>query len=206
MPLICSLCSYEQTASLNFNLTGFLKHIELFHSHQPSFSITCGLGGCLRTFQNFKVFRNHVYSLHGGEANISNQPNNEFNDDGDSEDSDGIDLAGGVPCNPIEIVNVDDIQRSSALFLMGMKEKYKLTQTALQGIVEGVSGLMRSHLSVLHTQISSVLPQNLSANTLSDIERLFSDERFCHPFLGLETEHQQMKFIRRHFQFTVCYF
>ena len=35
--LICPLCPYERTSQLNLNLTNCLKHIKLFHSHQPYF-------------------------------------------------------------------------------------------------------------------------------------------------------------------------
>ena len=41
---------------LKFNLTKFVKHIKLFHSLQPGFSITCGLHECLQTFNNFRTF------------------------------------------------------------------------------------------------------------------------------------------------------
>ena len=41
--LICPLCPPERTFNLNMNLTDFLKHVQLFHSHQPGFSIHVGL-------------------------------------------------------------------------------------------------------------------------------------------------------------------
>lgn len=88
----------ERTVNLNINLTDFLKHVQLFHSHQPGFSITCGLDGCLRSFSSFKSFRNHVYSYHGGDSSLElqqdggdvhNDPTAAGGDDG--EDKDGAD-------------------------------------------------------------------------------------------------------------------
>lgn len=64
--LVCPLCPTERTSHLNFNLTTFMKHVKLFHSHQPDFSITCGLHGCLRTFKNYRTFQNHVSNFHAG--------------------------------------------------------------------------------------------------------------------------------------------
>ena len=126
--LICSLCPYEQTAHLNLNLTELIKHIQLFHSHDPSFAITCGLDGCMRSFRNFRVFRNHVYSFH--RHNTSTNPNTNDADECEinCDDEDMADIAEKVKND----TSKKDLQVASALFLMCLKEKYKLTQVALQ--------------------------------------------------------------------------
>ena len=51
--LVCPLCPHERTAHLHFDLTGFLKHLKLFHAHQAGFRVTCGISGCQRSFSNF---------------------------------------------------------------------------------------------------------------------------------------------------------
>ena len=61
----CPICPPEWTSHLKFNLTEFMKHIMLFHSHQPGFSITCGLHGCLQTFKNFPILQNHMSIMMG---------------------------------------------------------------------------------------------------------------------------------------------
>lgn len=40
------------------------------------------------------------------------------------------------------------IQKDSALFILGLKEKYKLTQTATQGVIEGVTNLMQVRMII----------------------------------------------------------
>jgi len=37
--------------------------------------------------------------------------------------------------------NFETLQKSSALFILGTKEKHKLTQTAIQGVLDGVTNL-----------------------------------------------------------------
>ena len=126
--LICPLCPYERTSSLNLDLTNFLRHIELFHSHQPSFNITCGLGGCLRNFKNFRVFRNHVYAFHNNDPGLISTIIDTIESDNE-QDIEDLDVHDAVVQNSAaNSSNVDTLQMSSALFLMGMKEKYKLTQ------------------------------------------------------------------------------
>lgn len=201
MPFICPLCPSELTTGLNLHLSGLLKHVELFHSHQLSFSITCGIGGCLRTFHNFKVFRNHVYSIHGGDPSNQSAHSHVEELEPANDNTDFNDSQAGVSDQSL---SVENLSKPTALFLMGMKEKYKLTQAALQGIVEGVTSLIKGRLSALHAQINTIIPDSVSPEIKQNLDHLFSDDgEFCCPFLGLETQHQQLKFYQSHFDFVV---
>ena len=93
------------------------------------------------------------------------------------------------------------LQESSALFLMGLREKHKLTQVALQGVVDGATGLMQRHISSLHAQVFRNLRMSgTSEATINSICSIFSDDGpIVRPFYGLET---QLSFYRKHFQLT----
>jgi len=97
------------------------------------------------------------------------------------------------------------IQTSSALFLLGLKEERKLTQTALQGVIEGVTTLSRCRLDALHVEVCSVLnAAGISPSSIPELNELFDrDGPFGQPFSGLETQHQQLHFYKTHFQFIV---
>lgn len=201
--LICPLCPLERTSQLNLNLKNFLKHVQLFHSHQPSFSITCGISGCLRHFKNFRVFRNHVYAFHSGDPNISNEPASNHEDDDNGSVESPVVTSSGSNSSESTATSIEDLQRHTALFLLGLKEKYKLTQAAIEGVIEGVTGLIQYQLSLLHSQVC----ENLQKNQMSPdcINHLFSDVGpFGRPFSGLETKHQQMKYYATHFDYIVC--
>ena len=45
------------------------------------------------------------------------------------------------------------LQKSSALFLLGLKENYKLSQVAVQGVLEGVTNLSQQQLNLLHSKV-----------------------------------------------------
>ena len=171
--LICPLCPPGRTANLHLNLSRLLKHIELFHSHDPSFTITCGLDGCLRTFCNFKVFRNHAYALHGANTISINQRGNESGEGSDYNEvstEDSADRSENTVCE--SGISLEQLQKLSGTFLLGTKEKYKLSQVALQGIIEGVTSLMQGRLCALHAQICDIL----SASRISmkeDIDSLY---------------------------------
>ena len=70
--LICPLCPREHTCCLRLSLREYLQHIKLFHAHQPNFHISCGIGGCERTFTNGRTFENHISSYHRGELHPTN--------------------------------------------------------------------------------------------------------------------------------------
>lgn len=57
--------------ALNFpSLLWLLSHIRLTHRNEPGFATHCNLEGYNRTFACFPKFRNHIYSFHGGTADI----------------------------------------------------------------------------------------------------------------------------------------
>ena len=51
--------------------------------------------------------------------------------------------------------SMDTLQKSSAMFLLGLKDKFKLTQVAIQEIVEGVTSLTQKCISVLRSQVTN---------------------------------------------------
>jgi len=52
--------------------------------------------------------------------------------------------------------NFETLQKSSALFILGIKEKHKLTQTAIQGDLNGVTNLSQHRLSMLHSKVTCI--------------------------------------------------
>ena len=92
-------------------------------------------------------------------------------------------------------------QRSTALFLLGLKEKHKLTQAAVQSVVDGVTSLLQQRLDILHMQVRSKLTE-AGVLSMPELDALFSEDGVNgHPFFGLETQHQQQKYYRDHFNF-----
>ena len=206
--LVCPLCPYERTAHLHLNLTGFLKHVKLFHAHQAGFKITCGINGCQRSFTNFRTFQDHVSALHRYQLDPSNTTpasdtclGNDGVEDGSSDSDDNV---GGVDGSEArEVCSQDLLQKPTALFLLGLKEKHKLTQAAIQGVVEGVTSLFQQRLDILHTQVCSKLTE-AGVTSFSGLDALFSEDRAnTRPFLGLETQHQKLKYYKTHFKFIV---
>ena len=168
--LTCSLCS--AASHLRFNITDYVKHIKIFHAHDPSFKITCGIAGCQRTYNNFRTFVNHVSAMHNTVTSASQSdlsthcdtPNSAANDEQSNDEFDGGDCSfsdsGSSYQDLLFTSNCDSLspremmKRSAATFLLGLKEKFKLTQTSIQGIVDGISAMNSQRISILMSEVS----------------------------------------------------
>lgn len=162
--LTCPLCS--NAAHLTLDFKGLLKHLNLFHAHQPDFKVPCAIDGCSRHFTNLRTYQNHMSSVHNCkdiETNVHMEQDplgvecsRDMDEKNSSCDGDTIiveensDLNNTIKTPPY---SRELLQKSSALFLLGLKEKYKLTQVSIQGIVDGVTSLTQQNISCLQSQV-----------------------------------------------------
>lgn len=118
------------------------------------------------------MFQNHVYSVHyckSDDANFSQVTISE-NLDKNAATSDMLDnsdkysdfnhddtFANNKSARDSLCCPSSSLQNSSALFLLVLKEKYKLTQVAVQGVIEGVSNLNQHQMSFLRSQVCIIL-------------------------------------------------
>ena len=122
---ICPLC----TSFASRNLKGVVRHIGRTHSHDPNFHICCGLDGCHQTYKKFVSYKKHVYQRHLK----SRDSGVHFIDDGNDDHHDN-DPCDADDKNETEVSNTS--KRSSALFLMKLENEYKVSSTAVDGIIE----------------------------------------------------------------------
>ena len=162
--MVCPLCSNVGHLTLNFK--DLIKHLNLFHTHQPDFKVPCGIDGCSRHFTNLRTYQNHMSSVHNCCKNIESRVfehgssedvecfgcgNDNYNDSDDDNDMNTVEILNGTTetaPNPTELL------KSSALFLLGLKEKYKLMQVSVQGVINGVTSLTQQNINFLQSQVS----------------------------------------------------
>ena len=159
MEIRCSLCS--AASHLNFNIKGYVQHIKLFHAHCANFRVTCGIGGCQRCYSNVRSFLNHVYAVHKDDSNAQmschmtplNHHDDSDQDDIENFDSDTLDDDNEIDRENHPSYPPNALQNSSATFLLGLKELYKLTQVSLDGVVQGVTALNQQNLAILKEEV-----------------------------------------------------
>ena len=209
MPFYCKKCSF--CCSNNLSL---VKHAFEAHSFEVNFVHPCGIGGCPHSFttgSTFKTFKSHVYRKHSGgleELNAEQEAGVQTESDSEDLTGDVIRMDLGDPENCDEGQDLDEstqiqhgskLNETAARFLLSLKEKYRLTQSAVNFTVAAVDEMMRLKCEQLHRSVEDTLA-TADGGCIPDISCCFVADS---PFKGLETEYLQMKYYKEHFNLVV---
>ena len=90
-------------------------------------------------------------------------------------------------------IDKDIQQRSSALFLLKLKEHRRISQTAVDDIVADWNGLFSHSVQRLYARVRETLASSgVDVCSIDGLQEVF--EEVPHPFEGLETRFKQEKF------------
>ena len=91
--------------------------------------------------------------------------------------------------------NQEQLQRSSALFLIKLKEQRRVSQVTIDDIVTGLEGLLQQTVSRAKAGVRAKLAeQGVSPADISGLDEVFDD--IAQPFSGLETAFKQEKYFK----------
>lgn len=97
--------------------------------------------------------------------------------------------------------DVEIIKRSSTLYLLKLKEHYRIPQVALDYVVEGTKGLLSQTIQHVEAAVSSKLSESeMVLNGLGDVF-----QNVINPFEGIDTEFLQEKYYREQLGLIVSY-
>ena len=207
----CCICHQHARRTL----TGVLRHIKEVHPHFTS-SVICGLDGCMSTPKSFQALRRHIYRYHknllsirsntaasiGGETATNNNDDTDLlvNDRLDGNSLDEEDFQHQL------VMENDTTKLVGAHFILKTRDGKKLTQTTTNEIIcdtvtaiSNVSETLQCNLFKKIDEIGVVMTDDQRAELAS----VFSNPEVINPFLGLETEYKQEKFIKEHFHYVV---
>ena len=109
------------------------------HRFDPNLCINCTLDSCTEMYSNLDSFRKHIYRKHrdvlcpGDNPEGSGDEMENGNDDvAESCNNDDVSESMEFSRSPVTLFS----KRTSALFLLKTREERKVTQTALNGIVQ----------------------------------------------------------------------
>lgn len=203
-----------------------VKHLFEVHCYEPSFMYACNIDQCPRAFSlgsTYSSFLTHANRKHQNWRQVldaatpirrlqqpSLQPiiaeNENSNSDEDTSDSDGDDedevMDYGMPEYPplnTQDIRISDAQKAAGQFLLTLKERYKLTQTAIDFAIGAVNQI----ISAVYEEMMSSVIKTLRDRGISvpDVD-LFASAPL-NLFEGLETEYKQTQFYKDHFGLVV---
>ena len=181
-----------------------MKHTFQCHSSTLNFMYPCGVSGCTQTFKTFSAITSHFQRKHphcdfsqlgvynNNDAVIGMSGMSEVDIDNDSADEMDPDIP------DISVENSHFLaQRSTALLLLNLKERHRLTQAAVDFSVGQIKEMVQHVLEDVRGQVKETL-------ATVDIDDLDLDKCFdIDPFQDLNTEYSQVKFYREHFNLVV---
>lgn len=92
-------------------------------------------------------------------------------------------------------LDVEQVRRSSALFLLKLKEQRRTSQVAIDNIVEGCKGLFTQTIDRVQAGVRAKLAElGLDPDAIEGLDDIFKN--VTDPFEGIETCHLQEKYFR----------
>ena len=181
-----------------------MRHVFETHSNEPNFKFPCC--SCGQTFSQYSSMVSHLSRKHrSSDVATATQPVT-LQDQGDifSPEPSTEGHADYLPVDPL--LNRSEhfrLRRAAALFLLTLKEKYKLTQTTIDFAVCQVQHMVSYALQDMKDEVQQHVARTLGAE-LPDLIDIMDTS--IDPFEGLQTEYMQTKFFRENFDLTVGYF
>lgn len=183
---------------------------------EPMFNFVCGIKGCLHYFKfgsTFSSFKTHANRKHPNWQECINtttvaavpsvvtprllSPADEFDDsevpmESTSEHIPSPDITEVREPETSSSQSCSQAQKSAALFLLTFKEKYRLSQAAIDFAVGSVQQIVDSVCA------SAMAAVEMDPSSVAGIAANLED-----PFASLQTNYQQNKFYREEFGLVV---
>lgn len=186
------MCTYSTA-----NKDALIDHVCKIHRHDPNFLVYCS--NCLRSYRKWDSYRKHLSRGCGLNTSCTDQlinlpPPVDSNSDVDPM----TDINSGSPLER-ETNEVQAVSQKwhEAAFILTIKEKYAVSQTAIDHTLFSVNELISSVLKVVLGQLKgklSVESMEIITQVLKDAFPLFS---------GLSTAYLQQKFFKETFNVIV---
>lgn len=210
----CTRC--KEFASKNY--LSVLRHIGLVHAFEADFEITCGLDDCFRTFKKYRSYRKHILRHHKHiihqqsfvqAKDLSNSSETDVAVETSSTVAGSVeDLSGPLDESTISTISVplyhDTSKHKAALFLLKARECLKISQTALDELVDDIQLISQTELESVREKIqTSFLQENVPINVLHLVNSIFDQSQSKSFFSGLHSAFLQNKFFVDHLGLVV---
>ena len=203
----CPLCNCSSLPTISLYLT----HIRLSHADTPGFTICCGLQGCRRSFTNFLTYRNHVYARHDLNVEVdlgrSLEVEKESGNEGDFDSMEGGTNTTDTPTmtDDLPVVTEDSLPRAAAIWILKARDQHRIPLSVMDTVIGDFRSLYQVSMTACRHKVATTLAEvGVSEDAIaSAMVHMDQGSPFTNVFRGLETQHQQLAYFRRHFGLVV---
>ena len=97
-----------------------------------------------------------------------------------------------------------DTTRISAQFILSTRDGYNLTQSAMDGVMTGVTIFHQQTMELMQSKVSKVLcDNNVPEEVISATNAIFENTQS--PFVNLQTEYKQNQYFKNFLSLIVSY-
>ncbi|XP_011883997.1 PREDICTED: uncharacterized protein LOC105571135 [Vollenhovia emeryi] len=125
-----------------------ISHIVRYHKFERQFQVQCKHDGCGTTFNKWKTFRQHLWRNHRNNALETVEEIEPVIHHPDVHDEHDVNDRNEVHEEP-HITPIEQLQWHAAQFLLHIRESCKISQTAVDCIIDGVQNLLSVHSSII---------------------------------------------------------
>ena len=196
----CPLCdSFAATT-----VKGVVHHIGLVHSNEPGFRITCGVGGCTRTYTKFNSYKKHMYVKHGEVMRVTVTASREGQC---NLDMDVLDHCSSFPSIDEGTHETSDVyvalrDRNTALFVLNAREILKISQSSMNHLLGDISTYIDMIKNRLIQNVDLLIREKGICMT-EQLQTICNSSDVSDPFSGFRTEYLQKQYFIRHFNLVV---
>lgn len=199
-PINCQVCTNFFTSCIS----EMVSHLVLVHQNDPGLHIICDVPGCQSTFGRVFSYKSHLRRSHKDidikkpVVQLTHGVHSVNAEERFIHESEDI-------VNPQNEDEMDEIKRTNALYLLKLKETNFLTQTSLDSVVQGTTGIVKRTIKALKKEVEKKLEgQGLEVVNIEGLSNLFDDDHpLSNPFAHVETKHQQTAFQKTNFSLVV---
>lgn len=127
----------------------------------------------------------------------------------DSEQANNADLSSSGPGSHNTVLpeaqTFEELKSAAALWILKIKETCKLTQSAMDEIIQGATDFNNYILSKLHGVVKNALDElHINMNDVPQLAKAFdTDSPFLRPFQGIETHHLHLQYCKKYLGLVV---
>ena len=189
----CNMCSYSTSV-----LQSLVDHVCRSHKTDPKFHVYCK--SCLRSYTKWDSYRKHVQrGCESMPSSITQDPvtitEGYSGNDGQEDHESGMELE-DANLGPRPVSR----QWHDAAYILNIKEKYILSQAAIDQLLSATAAFVTNILSDLLNEVSDCVPIDI-LHKLEEKVRKTNDTLFN----GVSTAFLQRKYFKQHFGLVVSY-
>lgn len=204
----CTRCNKYQTNKFN----SLLQHLKLIHSHEPYFSLRCGIDGCERVYHKIESYLSHVRRKHPDHKNDPVKDNDDYEEAPDisdqltgnkhCEDSDDCIIQGPL-LSKGETISLDVKERNIACMILKWQEKYQLPESRVNELLVDVTSVVRESHEQLSQNVGRCLEDaGTSLNEFPALKKYLGQSELADCLAQLQSRHSQLKYYESNFPFV----